>query len=157
MFNFLFMMIATVSNYSKLNVHEKYLYTTLAPIMCMKLEVECGIPTSIQLAQAICESGGGISELAQKTNNHFGIMAFSNWKGDVYYINKNEAFRKYDTVEEGYNDHAMFLYEHYSFALHKPWQYWVANCKGYGGSPYYWQHLGKIIEIYKLYRFDVIN
>ena len=32
-----------------------------------------GIPASITLAQGILESGNGLSELAKKSNNHFGI------------------------------------------------------------------------------------
>ena len=157
MFYFLFMMFTSFGNHEKLNVHEQYLYTTIAPVICMKLHVECGVPASIQLAQAIAESGGGISNVAKQSNNHFGILAFSNWKGKVYQANKDLAFRKYDTMEEGYIDHAEFLNYHYKYAVGKDWKYWVTYCRGYGGSPYYWQHIGKIIEIYKLYKFDVIN
>ncbi|RMF00260.1 MAG: hypothetical protein D6772_06575 [Bacteroidetes bacterium] len=36
---------------------------------------ETGIPVSITLAQGILESGAGASNLARKTNNHFGIKA----------------------------------------------------------------------------------
>lgn len=157
MFYFLFMMFSSLGNSKQLNVHEQYLYTTLAPLICMKLEAECGIPTSIQLAQAIAESGGGISNVAKQSNNHFGIVAFSNWKGKVYQANKHLAFRKYDTIEEGYTDHAEFLHHHYRNAIGKNWKYWVTYCKGYGASSNYWNKIGKIIEIYKLYKFDVIN
>ena len=155
MFYYLFMMFTSIGHYNELNVHEKYLYTTVAPLICMKLHTECGVPASIQLAQAIAESGGGISNVAKQSNNHFGIVAFSNWKGQVYQANKNLAFRKYDTLEEGYTDHAEFLNYHYTSAVGKDWKYWVNNCKGYGASDYYWQHIGKIIQIYKLYKFDI--
>ena len=40
------------------------------------------IPASITLAQAILESADGISELAKKSNNHFGIKCHSNWEGE---------------------------------------------------------------------------
>ena len=33
-----------------------------------------GIPASVTLAQGICESASGQSELSRKGNNHFGIM-----------------------------------------------------------------------------------
>ena len=36
-----------------------------------------GIPASITLAQGILESGNGVSELAQRSNNHFGIKCHS--------------------------------------------------------------------------------
>lgn len=34
-----------------------------------------GIPASVTLAQGICESASGQSELSRKGNNHFGIKA----------------------------------------------------------------------------------
>ena len=155
MFYFLFMMFTSLGNYEKLNVHEQYLYTSVAPLICINLQHECGVPASIQLAQAIAESGGGISNVAIQSNNHFGIVAFSNWKGDIYKANENLAFRKYNTIAEGYADHAEFLAYHYSNAIGKDWKYWITNCKGYGASPYYWHHIGKIIELYQLYKFDI--
>ena len=39
------------------------------------------IPASITLAQGILESGSGNSELAKKSNNHFGIKCGSKWSG----------------------------------------------------------------------------
>lgn len=115
------------------------------------------IPVSIQIAQSMAESGLGYSNVARQSNNCFGIVAFSNWKGKVYQANKHLAFRKYDTIEEGYTDHAEFLHHHYRNAVGKNWKYWVTYCKGYGASSNYWNKIGKIIEIYKLYKFDVIN
>ena len=38
-----------------------------------------GIPASVTLAQGICESASGQSELSRKGNNHFGIKATSGW------------------------------------------------------------------------------
>ena len=38
-----------------------------------------GIPASVTLAQGICESASGGSELSRKGNNHFGIKATSDW------------------------------------------------------------------------------
>ena len=151
------MMFTSFGNYEKLNVHEQYLYTTFIPVICMKLHYDCGIPASIQLAQAIAESGGGISQVAKNSNNHFGIKAFANWKKDVYITKHGTKYRAYKTIEEGYIDHAEFLNYHYTNAVGKDWKHWITYCKGYGASSNYWQHIGKIIEIYKLYKFDVIN
>ena len=39
------------------------------------------IPASITLAQGLLESGAGNSELARRSNNHFGIKCGSSWKG----------------------------------------------------------------------------
>lgn len=156
MLYFLFMMFTSIGNYEKLNVHEQYLYTTVAPLICMKLHLECGVPASIQLAQAICESGGGISEVAKNSNNHFGIKAFSNWKGKVFTTKYGTTYRAYITLEEGYDDHAEFLHYHYSNAVGKNWRYWVANCKGYGGSNQYWKMIEQYIIKYKLDKFDLL-
>ena len=71
-----------------------------------------GIPASITLAQGILESDSGNSNLARRSNNHFGIKCKKDWKGErVYHTDDapNECFRKYDTVEESYEDHAEFL------------------------------------------------
>ena len=43
------------------------------------------IPASITLAQGILESGNGLSTLAKKSNNHFGIKCHSGWKGKKVY------------------------------------------------------------------------
>ena len=44
------------------------------------------IPASITLAQGLLESGAGKSELARRSNNHFGIKCGGTWTGrTVYY------------------------------------------------------------------------
>lgn len=123
-----------------------------------------GIPASITMAQACLESGDGNSELARKSNNHFGIKCKSNWKGKkVYYDDdrKNECFRKYKTVEESYDDHTNFLSNNprYSFLFDlDPTDYraWAAGLKkaGYATAHHYDKTLIKIIEDFKLYRLD---
>jgi flagellum-specific peptidoglycan hydrolase FlgJ len=128
---------------------EKYL-----PI-AERYESECGIPVSIQIAQAIAESGGGKSNIGKVANNHFGIMAFSNWRGKVYKSTSGN-WRKYDSVEDSYSDHAEFLYEHYQHAVGKPASYWIKNCGGYG-SKGYWLKLNKVILMYDLYKYDKIS
>ena len=112
------------------------------------------IPVSIQIAQSMAESGLGISELALKSNNCFGIKAYSNWNGDVYQVNKDVAYRKYGTMTDSYNDHAKFLCYHYKNMLGKPYQYWIANCKGYGGHAGYWSFIELLIKENKLDRYD---
>ena len=59
------------------------------------------IPASITLAQALLESGAGLSELAVSSNNHFGIKCHSDWKGERIYRrddNPNDCFRKYTII-----------------------------------------------------------
>jgi hypothetical protein len=122
------------------------------------------VPASITLAQGILESGAGQSQLARKSNNHFGIKCHKGWKGKRVYHNddrKGECFRKYRKVKDSYTDHSKFLAErdHYSrlFKLdikdYKGWCKGLQRC-GYATDRAYANKLIKLIEDYELYRFD---
>jgi flagellum-specific peptidoglycan hydrolase FlgJ len=116
--------------------------------------LEYGIPVSIQFAQAIAESGGGKSDLAILANNLFGMKYYKElYLGDYFQSESGVKWRKYNSFEESFEDHALFLKKFYPHAVGKPWKYWIENCKGYGGIDY-WQHIGKIIEMYELYNYD---
>ena len=125
------------------------------------------IPASITLAQGILESGSGRSELASKSNNHFGIKCHSQWKGERVYHDddeKGECFRKYQFVETSYKDHSAFLTKRkrYSFLFNyrlKDYKKWAKGLKkaGYATDKKYPQKLIRIIETYKLYEFDKIK
>ena len=78
----------------KLSSYHKYIktYGTLA----VKQQEKYRIPASITLAQGLLESGAGQSDLARRSNNHFGIKCHE-WKGARVYHNddlKGECFRK---------------------------------------------------------------
>ncbi len=123
-----------------------------------------GIPASITMAQACLESADGNSELAKKSNNHFGIKCKRGWKGKkVYYDDdaKHECFRKYKTVEDSYIDHTNFLMNNPRYASlfklkitdYKGWAHGLKKA-GYATSKTYAKRLIHIIETYKLYRLD---
>ncbi len=122
------------------------------------------IPASITLAQGILESGSGNSELARKSNNHFGIKCGSKWSGGKTYHDddaKGECFRTYESVLESYYDHSKFLTENrrYSdlFLLqmndYKSWARGLSKA-GYATNPNYANRLISIIEDLQLYSFD---
>ena len=123
-----------------------------------------GIPASITLAQGIFESDSGNSNLARKSNNHFGIKCKKGWTGDrVYHTDDapDECFRKYDSVEESYQDHADFLdqsprYDSLFAYSATDYRSWARGLKaaGYATAPDYAQRLTKLIEDNKLYLFD---
>jgi flagellum-specific peptidoglycan hydrolase FlgJ len=116
--------------------------------------LDCGIPVSIQLAQAIAESGGGKSELGRLANNLFGMKYYKElFNGEFYQAPGGCKWRKYNSIEDSFRDHAVFLNQYYGHATGKNWQYWVNNCKGYGGIGY-WKHIGDVIEKYRLYEYD---
>ncbi|MBA3284406.1 MAG: glucosaminidase domain-containing protein [Nitrosopumilus sp.] len=129
--------------------------------------IDYKIPSSITLAQGILESGAGQSELAKKSNNHFGIKCHKDWKGDkVYYDDdeKDECFRKYDTPDDSYHDHSVFLSSHtrYSglFELDiDNYKGWAKGLKkaGYATNPNYDDLLIGLIEEYKLYEYDQLS
>lgn len=121
------------------------------------------VPASITLAQGVLESGDGNSELARKSNNHFGIKCHSSWKGKKTYHDddkKQECFRVYKTVEDSYADHADFLHKkRYAkcFELkitdYKGWAKELKNA-GYATNSKYPKLLIKIIEDYNLDKYD---
>ena len=121
------------------------------------------IPASITLAQGLLESGDGNSELARKSNNHFGIKCHSDWKGKKTYHDddkRQECFRVYKTVYDSYADHADFLHKkRYAkcFELkitdYKGWAKELKNA-GYATSPKYPKLLIKLIEENQLYKYD---
>lgn len=125
------------------------------------------IPASITLAQGILESGRGRSQLALKSNNHFGIKCHSQWQGERVYHDddeKGECFRKYQYVETSYDDHSAFLTERkrYAFLFNygaKDYKKWAKGLKkaGYATDKKYPNKLIKIIEDYKLYEFDKVK
>lgn len=123
-----------------------------------------GIPASITLAQGLLESGYGLSELAVKGNNHFGIKCHNNWTGGRMYYDddrKGECFRKYRSPEESYRDHSDFLRyrDRYKFLFdYKITDYksWANGLKkaGYATDPGYPKKLINLIETYELYEYD---
>ncbi|MFD2530207.1 glucosaminidase domain-containing protein [Polaribacter marinaquae] len=137
-----------------------------APIAVKEMH-EYKIPASITLAQGILESGKGKSELALKSNNHFGIKCHTAWKGERVYHDddeKGECFRKYVYPETSYNDHSLFLTQrsryaflfNYNIKNYKKWAYGLRKA-GYATDRKYPVKLIKIIKDYQLYEFDKIK
>ena len=113
------------------------------------------IPASITLAQGVLESGNGNSELAKKSNNHFGIKCHAGWQGGRTYHDddeKGECFRVYDDGKDSYEDHSKFLLRDRYASLfeldlddYKGWAKGLKKC-GYATNPKYPELLITIIE-----------
>lgn len=123
-----------------------------------------GIPASITLAQGLFESGSGNGELARVANNHFGIKCTPGWNGKVYYKdddNKNDAFRVYNSAEESFRDHSLFLKRKNYTPLFDlditDYKGWCKGLKkaGYATNPNYPSLLIGIIEKYNLQQYDI--
>ena len=132
--------------------------------IAMREMQEYKIPASITLAQGILESGNGNSELARKSNNHFGIKCHKDWKGGRTYHDddeKGECFRVYDSPADSYRDHSIFLSVRgrYSFLFDleiTDYKGWAKGLKkaGYATLPVYANVLIKLIEEYNLTQYD---
>ena len=123
-----------------------------------------GVPASITLAQGLLESGYGLSRLAVKGNNHFGIKCHNNWRGGKIYHDddsRGECFRKYDSPEESFRDHSDFLRyrDRYKFLFdlqvtdYQGWAYGLKKA-GYATDPSYPSKLIRLIEAYSLHEYD---
>lgn len=122
------------------------------------------IPASITLAQGLLESGAGQSELARKSNNHFGIKCGGDWRGKTVSHDddaRGECFRAYKHPKESYEDHSKFLVNRPRYAsLFKlqitDYKGWARGLKkaGYATNPRYAEQLIGIIELYDLHRYD---
>lgn len=134
--------------------------------LAVKHQKQYGIPASITLAQGLLESGAGRSELARKSNNHFGIKCHSDWKGKRVYHDddrKDDCFRKYDSPEDSFEDHAKFLKRPRYASLfelkvtdYRGWAKGLKAC-GYATDRSYANKLIQTIELYELYKYDRQN
>ncbi len=132
-----------------------------------------GVPASVAIAQAIHETGWGASRLAREAHNYFGIKG-RNQEGPagVVWMNTweviggrnvilNEPFRAYNSPEESFIDHGVFLLSNrrYHGALA------VANdprafaraiaAAGFATDPDYAAKIIRMMDIYDLYRYDL--
>ncbi len=132
--------------------------------IAMREMQEYKIPASITLAQGLLESGNGKSELAKKSNNHFGIKCHKDWTGGRTYHDddeKGECFRVYDDPEQSYKDHSRFLAERQRYAFlfeleitdYKGWAKGLKQA-GYATLPVYANVLIRLIEDYNLTEYD---
>lgn len=122
------------------------------------------IPASITLAQGLLESGAGASELARKSNNHFGIKCGGSWRGRTVSHDddaRGECFRAYKNPRDSYEDHSTFLTRgaRYAFLFKldvTDYKGWARGLKkaGYATDPSYANRLITIIEDYDLYKYD---
>ena len=129
---------------------------------------------SVVIAQAICESGWGQSQIMMKANAIFGIKATASWKGKVYnantkecydgvsYTNISACFRAYNNLQESISDYFDLITkaERYRKAC-------VANSPlecitaikngGYATSPTYINTIMSIINSNNLTKYDNVD
>lgn len=130
--------------------------------------------SSVVIAQALCESAWGGSQIMMKANAIFGIKAFSDWKGKVYntktqecydgskYTDIQACFRAYNNLQESIADYFDLITktERYRKAC-------VANSPlecitaikngGYATSPTYINTIMSIINSNNLTKYDNVE
>lgn len=142
--------------------NEEYIETFSLQAVDQMLEFH--IPASVIMAQAILESRSGTSDLARRSNNHFGIKCHVEWGGDTIIQHDdtlNECFRRYENSKDSYTDHSLFLRSRarYAALFDIPVQDYAAWCvglktSGYATFPNYAEVLINIIENHQLQLLD---
>ncbi|MCB0534670.1 MAG: glucosaminidase domain-containing protein [Lewinellaceae bacterium] len=136
-----------------------------APVAIAEMH-KFGIPASIILAQGLLESNAGDSNLAQRTNNHFGIKCFSNRCKKDHCINfadesHKDFFVRYDNVWSSYRSHSKLLKNNRRYAPlfkltstdYRGWANGLAKA-GYATDKNYADKLLALIQNLHLYAFD---
>lgn len=72
---------------------QKNSYIESNKILAKNLSIKYGIPSSIILAIAFVETGGGSSKNSKLLNNHFGIVGNNN---------AGSKYKQFSSIEEGY-------------------------------------------------------
>ena len=130
-----------------------------------------GVFPSVQLAQAILESGNGKGRAFLNANNVFNIKSFGQGKEFCFrtdeFINGQqvygkECFRVYDSVLDSFRDHVRFLKENprYTkngvFSANTPEEQAIALQRaGFATAPNYAQTLIDLIHQWDLKKYDV--
>lgn len=139
--------------------------------VAMEEMIRTGVPASIKLGQAILESNAGRSELARKSNNHFGIKCGGSWTGETHAHEDDDydefgnliksCFRKYDSAKRSFYGHSEFLSKpRYRFLFTdlnpQDFESWAHGLKtaGYATNPKYASILINIILRYELFKYD---
>lgn len=148
---------------------------TIAPIVVTENNKR-GKPLypSVVIAQAICESGWGQSQIMMKANAIFGIKATSSWKGKIYnantqecydgstYTNITACFRAYNNLAESISDYFDLItgLDRYKKAIHtsSPLECITAiKNGGYATSPTYINTIMSIINSNNLTKYDDVE
>lgn len=124
------------------------------------------VPASITLAQAIVESAHGTNKLSVQGHNHFSIKCPGRvpWKGKKMYQkddNPDDCFRVYDSDEESFRDHSLFLHQNGNYApLFKlditDYIAWAKGLKkaGWATDPDYPSKIINQVKVYNLTQYD---
>jgi len=168
------------SNFSKWKESHKIQFIKSWAIYANTEQKATGVPASIIIAQAILESNWGLSRLAVEANNYFGHKYRGTNKNFIVAADDtpNDKFSKYNSVWWSIRNHSNILCGMYKGRLkgNKLNDWLEALCGGmsietsrrfvknggmvyatscYKGTECYSKKLKRIINYYKLYKYDV--
>jgi len=122
------------------------------------------VPASITLAQGLLESNAGVSNLARKEHNHFGIKCKSQCVGcrcaNYTDDSRFDMFRIFESDAQSFREHSLLLtgsrYKHLLDLPRTDYQNWAYGLKaaGYATDPKYASKLIAIIEALQLHKLD---
>ncbi len=163
----LLLIVCTLNAMAQMRRNTAYLnYISQYKDLAIEQMLRYRVPASITLAQGLLESRAGLSDLAVRGNNHFGIKCHG-WTGRKTYHDDDEAgecFRAYDNARQSYEDHSRFLSQNSRYARlfsldrtdYRGWAKGLKAC-GYATNPNYANSLIGIIETYGLSQYDRAN
>jgi Mannosyl-glycoprotein endo-beta-N-acetylglucosaminidase len=160
--------ICFLSYFSSVSLAQAPQYIEKYKHLAEKEMFRSGIPASIILGQAILESAAGTSDLAKKSNNHFGIKAGASWKGRTVQAQDDDptpsTFRAYDNIEASYLDHTDHIktsgnYDNLFKLGSTDYKGWANGLKasGYATRADYAAALIRVIEENDLKKLDIQN
>lgn len=148
--------------------------------LAVQSQRETGVPASVTLAQAVWETGRGVSPIGE-AKNYFGIKASvaadgtvqvgplaegwvwawtKEWNG-ARYVAQRERFRKYRTMQDSFRDHGLLLataprYRDAMRAVDDPREFARRiAAAGYATSPTYAADLIRVMDAENFYQYDL--
>lgn len=149
-------------------IEQQYFLNTIIPMAIRNMQ-DTKVLASLTIAQAILESGWGLSGLTKVSNNLFGIKGNYNgsyvdyptkeWVNGAY-VDVVAQFKKYPSWQESIDDHGNLftrLARYSNLIGETDYKEVCRKVKedGYATSPTYTESLINLIEQYKLYAHDV--
>lgn len=126
---------------------QKHNYIEKNKTLAENLSTKYGIPSSIILAIAFVESGGGTSKNSKNLNNHFGIVGKNN---------TGSKYKQFDSVEESYEAFCKLIAKKKYYSSLKgtedfsTWVKAIASA-GYSTQPQEWmKRINLIVNKYQL-------
>ena len=175
-----FMLLCMVCLAPALYAQDDTSFLEQAAPLAIQSQRETGVPASVTLAQAMWETGRGVSPIGQ-AKNYFGIKAAvasdgtvnvgpiasgwvwaqtKEWDGKKY-IDSRERFRQYNSMEDSFRDHGLLLataprYAEAMRAVDDPREFARRiAAAGYATSPTYANDLIRVMDAENLYQYDL--